>query len=359
MQDAYTTSSSYPYATPYSGPLRTYTDVNYLRNSVKIVTDAYNGNVSLYLADPDDPLAQTISRIFPGLLKPLSEMPPDLRQHVRYPEDIFAIQARMYATYHMTNPQVFYNKEDQWQVPLLESAQSKEMEPYYTIMKLPREKQTEFIQMLPFTPSKKNNLSAWLAARSDGNHYGHLLAYTFPKNSLVFGPQQIQARINQDQTISPQITLWGQQGSQVIQGQLLVIPINEALLYVRPLYLRSSEGRIPELKRVIVAYQSKIVMAETLTRALVSIFGSSVASALAPDQLSSSATSVVATPIDVDVPAVDGTAPPEDASTSALAADAQAHLDNMDKAMRAGDWALYGEELKKLRATIERMPKTQ
>jgi uncharacterized membrane protein (UPF0182 family) len=359
MQDAYTTSSSYPYATPYSGPLRTYTDVNYLRNSIKIVTDAYNGDVSLYLADPDDPLAQTIGRIFPGLLKPLSEMPPDLRQHVRYPEDIFAIQARMYATYHMTNPQVFYNKEDQWQVPLLESAQSKEMEPYYTIMKLPREKQTEFIQMLPFTPSKKNNLSAWLAARSDGGHYGHLLAYTFPKNSLVFGPQQIQARINQDQTISPQITLWGQQGSQVIQGQLLVIPINEALLYVRPLYLRSSEGRIPELKRVIVAYQSKIVMAETLTRALVSIFGSSVASALAPDQLSSSATSVVATPVDVEVPAVDATVPPEDASTSALAAEAQAHLDNMDKAMRAGDWALYGEELKKLRAAIERMPKTK
>jgi uncharacterized membrane protein (UPF0182 family) len=362
MQDAYTTSSSYPYATPYSGPLRAYTDVNYLRNSVKIVTDAYNGSVALYLADPDDPIAQTLNRIFPGLLRPLDEMPPDLRQHVRYPEDIFAIQARMYATYHMTNPQVFYNKEDQWSVPpLLDSPQSsKEMEPYYTIMKLPREKQTEFIQMLPFTPSKKSNLSAWLAARSDGAHYGHLLAYIFPKNSLVFGPQQIQARINQDQIISPQITLWSAQGSQVIWGQLLVIPIRDALLYVRPLYLRSpNDPPVPELKRVIVAYQNKIVMEETLTRALVSIFGSSVASALSPDQLSSSATSVIATPVDVDVPAVDEAAVPDDASTTALAAEAQTHLDNMDKAMRAGDWALYGEELKKLRAVIERMPKTK
>jgi uncharacterized protein len=347
IQDAYTTSSSYPYATPYSGPLRQFADVNYLRNSVKIVTDAYNGSVSLYLAEPDDPLVQTISRIFPGLLRPMSDMPSDLRQHVRYPEDIFGIQARMYAVYHMTNPQVFYNKEDQWSVPVLDSGQnSKEMEPYYTIMKLPGEKQVEFIQMLPFTPNKKDNLAAWIIARSDGTHYGRLLAFTFPKQSNVFGPRQIQARINQDQTISPQLTLWGQQGSEVIWGQLLVIPINQALIYVRPLYLRSADGQMPELKRVIVAYQNKIVMAETLTRALASIFGPSVADALSPDQLASSATSVVETPPETGTaaPAPAESASDVDATAATLEQELMRHWDNSQRAMQAGDWTLYGQE---------------
>jgi uncharacterized membrane protein (UPF0182 family) len=354
IQDAYTTSSSYPYSTPYGGPLQTFADVNYIRNSVKIVTDAYNGSVSLYVSEPDDPLVLTIGRIFPGLLHPLSEMPADLRQHIRYPEDIFGIQARMYATYHMTNPQVFYNKEDQWSVPVLDSGgqSSKEMEPYYTVMRLPGEKQTEFIQMLPFTPRLKDNLSAWMVARSDGSHYGHMLVYQFPKQSLVFGPRQIVGKINQDQVISPQITLWSQQGSEVNWGQLLVIPVNKSLLYVRALYLKSPEGRIPELKRVVVAYQSKIVMAETLTRALVSIFGPSVAAALAPDQLSSAATSVVATtPEAVEPePAAIVAGPCEPLPTLAVAA--QTHLDNATRAQRAGDWALYGEEMKKLETTI-------
>jgi uncharacterized membrane protein (UPF0182 family) len=357
IQDAYTTSSSYPYSTPYSSQQQTFADVNYIRNSVKIVTDAYNGSVAMYVSEPDDPLVITIGRIFPGLLHPLSDMPADLRQHVRYPEDIFGIQARMYATYHMTNPQVFYNKEDQWSVPVLDSGSqgSKEMEPYYTVMRLPGEKQNEFIQMLPFTPRLKDNLSAWMVARSDGAHYGHMLVYQFPKQSLVFGPRQIVGKINQDQVISPQITLWSQQGSEVNWGQLLVIPINKSLIYVRALYLKSPEGRIPELKRVVVAYQSKIVMAETLTRALVSIFGPTVATSLAPDQLSSAATSVVETPVDVAPPAPADGAPAADATLTTLATEAQAHLDNAQKAQRAGDWALYGEEMKKLEVVIGRM----
>ncbi|MEO8482034.1 MAG: UPF0182 family protein [Acidobacteriota bacterium] len=354
IQDAYTTASSYPYATPYSGPSQGFTDVNYIRNSVKIVTDAYNGSVSMYVSEPDDPLVLTISRIFPGLLKPLSDMPADLRQHIRYPEDIFGIQAFMYATYHMTNPQVFYNKEDQWSVPVLDSGQSsKAMEPYYTVMRLPGEKQNEFIQMLPFTPRLKDNLSAWMVARSDGAHYGHMLVYQFPKQSLVFGPRQIVGKINQDQLISPQITLWSQQGSEVNWGQLLVIPVNKSLLYVRALYLKSPEGKIPELKRVVVAYQSRIVMAETLTRALVSIFGPTVAGALAPDQLSSSATSVVETPQEIVAPPPVTVGTPTPCGVLAtLATEAQAHLDSATKAQRAGDWALYGEEMKKLEATI-------
>jgi uncharacterized membrane protein (UPF0182 family) len=359
IQDAYTTSSSYPYAAPYTGLRQAGGDVNYIRNSVKIVTDAYNGSVAFYIAEPDDPLINTIGEIFPGLLRPLSDMPADLRLHVRYPEDIFWIQAQMYAVYHMTNPGVFYNKEDQWQVPVLDSGQNAvQMQPYYTIMRLPGETSTEFIQMLPFTPRAKDNLSAWMVARSDGAHYGHLLAFQFPKQKIVYGPRQIQARINQDQVISPQITLWSQQGSEVIWGTLLVIPVKESLLYIRPLYLRSPDGKIPELKRVIVAYQSKIVMEATLTQALVGIFGNSVAGALAPDQLSNSATSVVETPDESSVAPIAGSASAgeaPDATMTALAAEAQTHFDNAEKALRAGDFALYGEEQRKLGEVLARM----
>jgi uncharacterized membrane protein (UPF0182 family) len=370
IQDAYTTSRNYPYATPHvaTGSLA---GINYIRNSVKIVTDAFHGSVSLYVSEPDDPLITTIGRIFPGMLQPMSAMPQGLREHVRYPEDIFLIQAEKYATYHMTNPQVFYNNEDQWQRPVLESGQNNTavlMEPYYTVMKLPGEQRAEFIQMLPFTPNRRDNLAAWMVARSDGDHYGKLLVFQFPKQKIIYGPRQIVARINQDQVISPQITLWSQQGSQVIQGTLLVIPVNESLLYVRPLYLRSSQGRIPELKRVIVAYQNRIVMAETLTQALARIFGQSVTGALAPDQLASSATSVVETVIDagVPVPAAPGEGaargggpgapvPEGNPAIAALAAEAKTHFDNAQAAQRAGDWALYGEELKKLEDVLTRM----
>ena len=294
IQDAYTSTGNYPYSTPVSRQSAT---LNYIRNSVKIVTDAYNGSVTFYLADPDDPLAKTIATIFPTLFRPLAEMPADLRQHVRYPEELFRMQAAVYQTYHMTNPVVFYNKEDQWQWPVLEIDQaSAPMQPYYTMMTLPGEKKTEFIQMLPFTPRAKDNLAAWMVARSDPEHYGQLMVFQFPKQKIVFGPRQVVSRIKQDQVISPQITLWNQQGSQVNLGTLLVIPIKESLIYVLPLYLRSAEGRIPELKRVIVAYQNRIVMDVTLTQALAQIFGRGIVNALSPDQLASTATSIVETP---------------------------------------------------------------
>jgi uncharacterized membrane protein (UPF0182 family) len=368
IQDAYTSTDNYPYATPWQTQQ---TELNYIRNSVKIVVDAYNGDVSFYVAEPDDPLVRTIARIFPDLLHPISEMPADLRLHVRYPEDILKIQASLYTTYHMTNPVVFYNKEDQWQVPVLDSGGSQnsvQMQPYYTIMKLPGEAQSEFVQMLPFTPRAKDNLSAWIAARSDGAQYGHLVVYQFPKQKIVYGPRQIVGRINQDQVISPQITLWNQQGSEVIWGTLLVIPVNESLIYVRPLYLRSPEGRIPELKRVIVAYQNRIVMAETLTQAIVEIFGQSVASALAPDRLEASATSVIQTAPEAETPATESsaTAPatpgitaPAASSMAGLAAEAKRHYDNAQNALRAGDWTLYGEEMKKLGDTLGEMDRTR
>ncbi len=352
IQDAYTTSTNYPYATPY-GPQR----VNYMRNSVKVVIDAYHGSTTFYVAEPQDPIVQTIGRVFPGMFKPLDEMPQGLRAHVRYPEEIFKVQAAAYATFHMTNPQVFYNKEDQWQVPVLDgdAASAAPMQPYYTIMRLPGERDDEFIQMLPFTPRLKDNLAAWMVARSDGEHYGRLLVFQFPKQKVVFGPRQIVARINQDQAIAPQITLWNQQGSQVIQGTLLVIPIKESLLYVRPLYLRAAGGRIPELKRVIVAYQEQIVMAETLTQGLVQIFGRSVAAALAPDRRVVN-TPTAPPPQAGQLPAATPGAPLE-MSTAVLIERAADHYERALAAQKEGNWALYGEEIRKLGEVLAQLEK--
>jgi len=265
MYDAYTVSDRFPYSEsiPRFG--------NYVRNSVKIVIDAYEGSMHFYIADPKDPIILTYSRIFPELFKDLSQMPEGLRNHIRYPSDLFRIQTFIYATYHMKTPQVFYNKEDQWEIPEIDG---KVMQPYYTIMKLPTSKeQEEYILMLPFTPRGKSNLSAWMVARSDGEHYGKLGVYTFPKQKLIYGPSQIVARINQDAEISRQISLWDQRGSSVIQGNLLVIPIEESLIYVRPLYLKADAGKIPELKRVIVGYEDNIAMEPTLEEALQKIFG--------------------------------------------------------------------------------------
>jgi hypothetical protein len=262
--DAYTVSDQFPYSQtiPRFG--------NYVRNSVKIVIDAYEGSMQFYIADPNDPIILTWKNIFPELFKDLSEMPEDLRSHIRYPSDLFTIQAFIYATYHMKTPQVFYNKEDQWEIPEIDN---KMMEPYYTIMKLPGNTKEEYILMLPFTPRGKSNLSAWMVAQSDGENYGQLVTYTFPKQKLIYGPNQIVARINQDAEVSRQISLWDQRGSKVIQGTMLVIPIEESLIYVRPLYLKADAGKIPELKRVIVGYEDRIAMESTLEKALAKIFG--------------------------------------------------------------------------------------
>jgi hypothetical protein len=357
IQDAYTTTDHYPYSTPV---LWSTNRINYVRNSVKIVIDAYNGSVDFYLAEPNDPLALTLANIFPGLLRPLDEMPEDLRAHLRYPEDIFRVQTQVFTTYHMTNPLVFYNKEDQWQVPTLDSEgrNAQQMQPYYTIMRLPGEEDNEFIQMLPFTPRLKDNLAAWMVARSDGEHYGKLLVFQFPKQKIVFGPRQIVGRINQDQVISPQITLWNQQGSQVIWGTLLVIPIEESLLYVRPLYLRSPEGRIPELKRVIVAYQNRIVMAETLTLALAQIFGQEIVGAFAEeDPVGFAQTIPVGQP--AGEPVDPGAAPPPEVAAGSLlatlAAEADDHFRRADQALRDGDLARYAQEIQRARDVIQRM----
>jgi uncharacterized membrane protein (UPF0182 family) len=265
--DAYTTSDRYPYSDPAGK------EINYIRNSVKVVIDAYHGSVNFYVADRCDPIIKTWSKIFPSLFKPLDAMPASIRSHIRYPIDFFNIQSEQLMTYHMTDPQVFYNREDQWQIPNeIYGDKPRLVEPYYLITSLPVVPFEEFILLLPYTPSQRTNLIAWLAARSDGDNYGKLLLYVFPKQRLVFGTEQIEARINQDPVISQQISLWNRQGSRTIQGNLLVIPIEQSLLYVEPLYLEADRNSLPTLVRVIVAYENRIVMAQNLEQALQAIF---------------------------------------------------------------------------------------
>jgi uncharacterized protein len=271
--DAYTTSDRYPYSAPGSN------DFNYIRNSVKVVVDAYHGSVSFYVANDQDPIIQSWRQIFPDLLQPLAAMPVPLQAHLRYPQDFYRIQSDQLMVYHMTDPQVFYNREDQWRAPVeIYGSDPQIVQPYYLIMKLPGESNEEFLLFRPFTPDQRTNLIAWLAARSDqswvqgGGSLDRMLLYRFSKQELVYGPEQLEARINQDPVISQQISLWNRQGSRAVQGNLLVIPIENALLYVEPLYLEAEQNQLPTLVRVIVAYGNRIAMAETLKQALSAVF---------------------------------------------------------------------------------------
>jgi uncharacterized protein len=265
--DGYTTSDRYPYADPGDRPF------NYIRNSVKVTIDAYDGRVRFYISDPEDPAIVTWSHLFPDLFQPLSQLPPELRRHLRYPVDLFRIQSDRLRTYHMTDAQVFYNREDLWQVPKeIYDGKSQAVAPYYLIAELANTTNAEFILLLPFTPTQRTNLVAWLAARSDGEQYGKLLLYEFSKQQLIYGPEQVEALINQDPAISQQISLWNRQGSRAIQGNLLVIPIEKSLLYVEPLYLEAEQNSLPTLVRVIVAYRDRIVMEPTLSQALQKMF---------------------------------------------------------------------------------------
>jgi hypothetical protein len=312
---------------------------NYIRNSVKITVDAYNGTTKFYASDPKDPVLQVYARIYPGVFQEFDAMPKDLRQHIRYPEDLFTIQASMYATYHMRDPQVFYNKEDLWHIPSIAAeGQDTPQEPYYTVMKLnSKMEKEEFILMTPFTPTKRQNMIAWLAARCDDPHYGQLFAYNFPKQKLVYGPTQIVSRINQDSEISKLLTLWDQRGSAVIRGSLLVIPIEDSILYIQPLYLGSSqEASLPELKRVIVAYGNNIAMEETLELSLERIFGGTTRTK-----------------------PVEAKAEPAPAAESAtlkmIIQRAGDTYRQAQEALRKGEWARYGEEMQKLENTLKEM----
>ncbi len=272
--DGYTVTDTYPYSEPiyHSGYKAV---LNYIRNSVKVVIDAYNGDVRFYVIDKEDPVIRTYMKIFPELFIDFEEMSDDLKKHIRYPEDLFRIQAELYSEYHMKNPRVFYNKEDTWVVPNeIYRGGRQEMQPYYIITKLSRDEEEEFILMIPFIPKGKENMIAWMAARCDFPNYGKVTVFQFSKQVLTYGPMQIEARIDQDTEISQKITLWSQAGSSVIRGNTLVIPIENSIIYIEPLYLEATErGTLPQLKRVIVAYGDEISMKETLQEAIEEIFG--------------------------------------------------------------------------------------
>jgi uncharacterized protein len=334
MQDAYTSSDWFPYAQPQSSG-----GLNYIRNSVKVVIDAYNGSVSLYVSDSADPLIQTYQRIFPGLFKPLAAMPPDLQQHIRYPEDLFRVQAQLYRAYHMDTAEVFYNREDLWQFPRqaadndgLGGRETARMAPYYMIMRLPGEARAEFVLMLPMVPSQRENMIAWLVARCDPPDYGKVVVYEFPKDKQVYGPFQIEARIQQNTDISQQISLWNQMGSRVIRGHLLVVPIENSILYISPLYLRAATGQLPELKRVIAAYGDRVVMEETLSAALAALFKETAPPPTRPGEAGAARS-----------------AGPADAR----AREALAHYDRAIERLKAGDFAGFGAELDALRPLLE------
>jgi uncharacterized membrane protein (UPF0182 family) len=327
--DAYTVSSGVPYSQPFNR------GVNYIRNSLKVVIDAYDGTVHFYISNPDDVLIKVYGAIFPGLFKPLSDMRADLRKHIRYPKGFLQVQANMYATFHMTDPKVFYNKEDMWEIP---SYGERSLEPYYIVLKLPAEKEKEeYVLLLPYTPAKRDNLAAWIAGRCDEPNYGKLIVYTFPRDRLIFGPRQVDARIDQDSYISQQLTLWGQRGSQVIRGSLLIIPIESSLLYVQPLYLAAEDkGGLPELRRVILAYENNVVMEENLEIGLRRLFGGRIAHGK-PDKVTGE--------VEVSVP-IEG-----------LAREARSTFERAQESLRRGDWQGYGEQIEKLGQILRKMSK--
>lgn len=332
--DGYTATRRYPYSRRVSD------GTNYLRNSVKVVLDAYDGDMRAFVADPSDPLIQTYEKTFDGVFEPLDSMPDDLRAHIRYPEGLFRIQTSLYATYHMGEPDVFYHREDEWQIPVVNRAGDSSRDPYmrHIILKLPGEQTEEYIVMTPFTPRAKDNLAAWMIVRNDGDHYGQLVVYRFPRQSLVFGPTQVLNRINQNTEISQQLSLWDQRGSQVIRGNLLVIPIEESLVFVQALYLRAEGGRIPELKRVIVAYEDQVVMSETLEESLRQLFGGDVGGQAAP-------TTQQGAPV----------APTAAATMRDLARQASTHYERALEAQRSGDWATYGDEMRQVGELLQRL----
>ena len=367
IQDAYTASNMYPYSKRFKTPFRK-KELNYIRNSVKVIIDAYDGHVAYYMIDTEDPILKTYAKVYPALFKPLDEMPADLKKHIRYPMDLFEIQVQTYAKYHMQDVQVFYNQEDLWEPPDEIYGDNRQMmKPYYIIIKLPDEAKEEFLLMLPYTPSKKDNMIGWLAARSDLPHYGNLLVYKLSKDKLAYGPMQIEARIDQQTDISRELSLWGQRGSRVIRGNLLAIPVADSFIYVEPIYLEAQQepqreaqptapskggqsqqqqptqsarkgnimtAALPELKRVIVVLGNRVAMEEKLDLALSRVLGSTI---VEKDDVSAKVT--------------------ESGEISELGEQALQYYHNAKDYLRQGDWAGYGRELEKLESILEQLSK--
>ena len=318
-----------------------------------MVTNAYDGTMTFYMVNENEPILNAYRKIFPVLFKPLSEMPPDLLDNVRYPNDFFSVQAEVYRTYHMTDATEFYNKEDMWAWPEeLFDNEPQRMEPYYVLMELPESEELDFVQILPFTPANRENMIAWLAAQNDPAKYGEKIVYEFGKDSLYFGPQQVEARIDQDPVISAQLSLWNQQGSNVIRGNLLVIPVSDSLLYVEPLYLQAANGKIPELKRVILATVDRVVMAENLGLALAGLFGNDVLADAELAELAANAPSD-GLPAPSALPGAETDLAGVSLENLILLANEQ--YGNAQSSLRDGDWTAYGQQIEALQSTLEQL----
>ena len=335
--DAYTTSSKYPYSEPYTGQVNS---TNYIRNSVKVVVDAYNGTVDFYVVDENDPIAVTFKKIYPKLFKSKDQMPENMRTHLRYPNALFKIQAGVYTKYHMNEVKVFYQREDLWDIAhQIYGTEDVQMDPSYYIFNLPdTEEGAEFINMIPFTPKSKQNMTAIMMARNDGANYGQLIVYTMPKNKTVYGPMQIEAQIDQNTEISKEFSLWASSGSKYKRGDLFVIPIGTSIMYVEPVYLEASNQAIPEVKRVILAYQDKIAYEPTLAEALMSMFGG-VADSKKADSVTDTGTDEAGTSNDVQT----------------LINMAQNAYDKAIEAQKNGDWAEYGKYIGQLEKYLTRL----
>jgi uncharacterized membrane protein (UPF0182 family) len=348
MQDAYTISDNYPYSTPAPSA------VNYIRNSVKVVVNAYDGEVDFYIADGDDPIIQAYDKALPGLFQPFSDFPQELISHIRYPQDLFDIQGEQFLAYHMTDNRVFYNKEDLWAIPMeIFDGNEETMEPYYVYLRLREEEDPEYLLIQPFTPAGKQNMIAWMAARNDPEHYGELIVYELPKQELVFGPLQVEGRIDQEPEISQQFSLWDQRGSRVIRGNLLVIPLSDSFVFVEPIYLLSDTSALPELKRVIVATDTRIAMRETLGEALLALLAADRLEDLTvAEEVDSGTDSETGGESTVPTPS----APlPIDATVEELVLSANTHFEAAEAAQKEGDWATYGQELQALNNDLQRL----
>jgi uncharacterized membrane protein (UPF0182 family) len=342
--DAFTQSGSYPYSTHYSVDGQA---INYMRNSVKVVVDAYDGTATFYVFDSQDPILAAYRAIFPGLFKDAATMPAGLRKHVRYPELLLRLQAEVYGLYHMTNPEVFYNREDLWTVATEVGMgsggeqQTQPMQPNFVLMKLPGESGAEFVEILPFTPANRPNLIGWIAGRSDGEHYGTTVVYDFPKTRLVDGPIQIEARIDQNAQLSGQLSLWNQQGSHVRRGTLLVIPSGRALLYAEPIYLQADRSPMPELRLVVLALQDKLAYGPTFEAALSSLFGGGVSSLSATE-----------TPAAATAPAG---APQPEQDLKALIVQAGRDFNDYQRLTAEGKLGEAGQKLEALKQVLEKL----
>ena len=377
IQDAYTFSNRYPYSEPVNNNL------NYIRNSVKIVFDAYEGDVDFYIVEEDDPIVNTYSNIFPDLFKDIDEMPENLRAHVRYPVDLFSIQAQVFSRYHMENPTVFYNQEDVWDIPNENYAGSTiPVEPYYISTRLPGEENVEFTLMVPFTPSNRNNMVAWMAARSDGENYGEVKLFNFPRGEIVYGPSQIESRIDQNAYISQLLSLWDQQGSNVLRGNLLVLPVENSIVYIEPIFLQAEAGALPELRRVIVAYDDLIAMEETLHDALNVVFGEAEPTQeLDEEELEEEGLADVGIDVDADpVEEIEPTAeevqemeetmdPDEDPDPEPIEIEDIEDPDLINEivnvynqaqeAIQQGDWQSYGQQMDRLEELLRELESAQ